>query len=291
MITCKRVSHFAADIVMWNEKRNPFPMIRRLVLTVLVLLVPAISLAKDGRPVHLSVLNGWTQEDGKVMAAIRLDLEEGWKTYWRAPGEGGIPPTLDLRRSRNLQGFAIEWPAPDVFEISGLRSIGYSDSVVFPLDLVPFDPARDVTLRGEIDLGVCKDICLPVTLRINGKLPVRQRGPNPEIAAALAARPIAGDKARLRKVTCTLTPADGGMILTADITMPSAGDPEIAVIESDDPDHWLTATENSRTGDTLTSTSFLASISGQTLMLDRSGLRFTVLGSDYAVDIQGCSGG
>lgn len=263
---------------------------RRLLSALLMTFAPTLAHAMDS-PVNLTVLNGWQQEDGTVIAGIKLDLDEGWKTYWRAPGEGGIPPLFDFTRSSNLEGFSVEWPAPVVFDQGGLRSIGYSDFVIFPLALTPANGTRDIKLRGSIELGVCKEVCIPMDIRINAKLPVDSTSRNPAIAAALVARPFSAEEAGVEKATCKLSPTDGGMTLSTSITMPSAGASEYTVIESADPDHWLTETENGRSGNTLTSTSFLASVSGQTLMVNRSDLRITVLGSDYAVDIQGCSGG
>lgn len=264
-------------------------MIRRLAFALIAALTPAFAHAMDN-PVHLSVMQGWTQEDGTVIAGVRLDLDDGWKTYWRAPGEGGIPPLFDLSRSSNLEGFAIEWPTPFVFDQGGLRSIGYKDFVVLPLVLTPADNGRAIKLRGNIEFGVCKDVCIPVDMRINARLDADATARNPAIVAALAARPFSDSEAGVKKATCKLSPAEGGMTVTTAISMPSSGQSEYTVLESTDPDHWFSETENRRSGDTLTSTSFLASMTGQTLMVNRSDLRITVLGSDYAVEIQGCSG-
>ena len=259
--------------------------------TVAAILIgaPSALMAMDN-PIHLSVINGWQTDEGTVVAGIRLDLDTGWKTYWRAPGDAGIPPVFDFSESGNLLDFQIEWPTPIVFDQGGMRSIGYKDAVIFPLVLTPKKAGEGITLEGVIDLGVCKDVCLPVSLEVDAFLATGTAKRNPALAAAMATRPFSSSEAGVEKTTCKITPTDGGMTLTTAITMPPAGSSEYAVIESNDPDHWLAETESHRDGQTLVSTSFMASLSGQTLMVNRSDLRITVLGSDYAVDIPGCAG-
>jgi DsbC/DsbD-like thiol-disulfide interchange protein len=242
-------------------------------------------------PVHLSVIQGWEQADGTRLAGIRLDLDEGWKTYWRAPGEAGIPPSFDFTRSRNLQGFLVEWPTPVVFDQGGMSTIGYKDFVIFPVVMTPKRESRKIALRGTIDIGVCKDVCLPVSLDLNAEISANVTDRDPALAAAMASLPFAPTDVGVSKVACDLAPEDGGFVLSTSVTMPPAGSSEFAIFESSDPDHWLTETKSQRSGDTLVSTGSLSSMSGMALSVNRSDIRITVLGSDYAVDIQGCTGG
>ena len=44
--------------------------------------------------------------------ALRLDIERGWHTYWRNPGESGLPTTLAWRLPPGYVAGDIEWPAP-----------------------------------------------------------------------------------------------------------------------------------------------------------------------------------
>lgn len=242
-------------------------------------------------PVHMTVIQGWEQADGTRLAGIRLDLDEGWKTYWRAPGEAGIPPAFDFTLSRNLEGFQIEWPTPVVFDQGGMSTIGYKDFVIFPVVLTPKRESRKIALRGVIDIGVCKDVCLPVSVNLNADIDANVTQRDPALAAALASRPFTPAEAGLKDVTCQLSPQEGGFAFSSLVTMPSAGSSEFTVFESADPDHWLTESTSQRNGDTLVSTSSLSSMSGVALSVNRADIRITVLGSDYAVDIQGCTGG
>jgi DsbC/DsbD-like thiol-disulfide interchange protein len=95
-----------------------------------VILTPAPAAAQfEGRSadevVEVSLIEGWRMENGRHMAGIRIALAPGWKTYWRAPGEGGVPTVLRLRSAEGIDGMAIHWPRPEVFFTNGIRSIGY----------------------------------------------------------------------------------------------------------------------------------------------------------------------
>lgn len=264
--------------------------LKRIASLIALVLLPSISAAMDN-PVHLSVIQGWQQDDGTRIAGIRIDLDDGWKTYWRAPGEAGIPPYFDFTSSKNLGAFEVEWPAPAVFDQGGMTTVGYKDFVIFPVILTPIKEKRRIDLRGELQLGVCKDVCLPVSLELDAVIEKSGSDRDPALAAAMAARPFDAQEVGVSNVTCKLEPDASGLALSAHVTMPSAGRNEFTVFESTDPDHWLAEAQSERRGDTLIATSVLSSMSGQDLMVDRSDIRITVLGSDYAVDIKGCTGG
>ncbi|MGI9370671.1 MAG: protein-disulfide reductase DsbD domain-containing protein, partial [Ruegeria sp.] len=125
--------------------------------------VPAHAEDADGI-VSLDILDGGLTPDGTYIGAIRLSLADGWKTYWRAPGDAGIPPQFDWKGSGNVADVSITWPSPHVFDQNGVRSIGYKDQLVLPVEITPKNPAKSVRLQGTMDLGVCKDVCVPRVL-------------------------------------------------------------------------------------------------------------------------------
>ncbi|SDX15706.1 Disulphide bond corrector protein DsbC [Ruegeria halocynthiae] len=240
--------------------------------------------------VQLDVLDGGKSDNGTYQGALRLTLKDGWKTYWRAPGDAGIPPQFDWSKSRNVGDIAITWPAPKVFDQNGLQSIGYEDQLVLPVEITPKNPAKPVRLRGEMDLGVCKDVCVPGRLGFDHTLDANA-GRNPAIAAALAQRPFSEREAGVAEATCQLTPTKDGMQIEAHITMPSAGGSEVAVIEPGNPTLWASQSDTDRRGNTLIARSEIINASGGPFALDRSEVRITVLGANHAVDIVGCSAG
>ncbi len=240
--------------------------------------------------VRVEVLDGGPTARGTHLAALRLTLADGWKTYWRAPGEAGIPPSFDWRGSRNLRDVAITWPAPEVFDTNGLRTIGYKHQLVLPVEVTPSDDGAAMRLRGRIEFGLCSDVCIPGALDFDGTLDP-QAGRNPAIAAALAQRPYSAAEAGVTSATCRLTPGADGLRVEARITMPSAGGKEIAVIEPGTPGIWAAETETRRSGGTLIAITELENETGGAFALTRSGLRITVLGTAHAVDIRGCDAG
>lgn len=236
------------------------------------------------------VIEGWMESDGSYVAGLELTLAPGWKTYWRSPGDAGIPPEFDWRRARNLGDVAIEWPTPTVFWQSGMRSVGYQDRVVLPLRLTPKRDGRSIHLRGEMTLGICADVCVPAEITIDTTLPPAAYTKTPSIVSALAALPYSEREAGVASARCHFTPTEDGMRVRAEIDMPSSGGTEQAVIETADPHIWVSEPETRRSGDRLTVSAEMMHSTDAITHIDRSGLRITVIGGSYAVDIKGCSG-
>ncbi len=260
------------------------------VLTSLAAVFPAIAGSLDD-VLEVRLLPGWRMADGTHMAALEITLDPGWKTYWRAPGDLGIPPQFDWRGSDNLAGVEIVWPTPKPLLQDGMTTIGYSGRVVLPLKVLPRRAGRDVRLDGRLEMGVCRDVCIPVQLRLDAALPRTSSARDPRIAAAIADQPYSAAEARVSAVRCSLTPASEGLSLRAEIAMPSAGGREVAVIETDNPAVWVAPTNATRKGGTLTVDTRMVHAEGRSFAVNRSGLRITVLGKSYAVDIQGCPAG
>ena len=236
----------------------------------------------------LTVLTGWETNRDSHMAGLRIDVPKGWKTYWRAPGDAGIPPQIDWAGSTNIASVAFNWPVPQVFELAGMRSIGYYDSVTIPIEVFRAS-AGEMRLSGVIEIGVCQDICVPVTLDFDAVLP-RGGEPDADIAAALRNRPLTAQEAGAGDMTCTVKPIDGGMQITASTTLAQHG-PEDIVIETSNPYVWVSEPDVTRTATRITATSDLIHVDGTSFAVDRAGIRMTVLGKSRAVDIQGCTAG
>ena len=242
-------------------------------------------------PIEAQVLSGWVMPNGDRMVALRLRLDPGWKTYWRAPGDAGIPPEFDWSRSRNLEGASVSWPTPEVFHENGMRSIGYTRDVIIPIRIAPDEGDAPVRLRGEMHLGVCSDICMPHTLHFDATLDTDETKPTPAIAAALAERPYSAKEAGVTAATCRIEPIEDGLRIEARVDMPSAGGTEEMVIEPGRLDIWVSEPKTHRSGGTVVATSELMHVSGGAFALDRSDIRLTVIGTSHAVDIRGCTPG
>jgi suppressor for copper-sensitivity B len=123
-------------------------------------------------------------------AAVELELEPGWKTYWRTPGDAGIPPVFDFAGSSNLGPVEVRFPVPervdDGFSISNV----YHGRVVLPL-AAAVDAAKPVDIALAVDLGVCADICIPARVEASLSVPAGETDPEAAslVAAAAAALP------------------------------------------------------------------------------------------------------
>ena len=102
-----------------------------------------------------------TEEQETVRIGVQIRLAPGWKTYWRSPGEAGIPPTFDWSGSRNLDAAHIHWPVPEYFESYGIGSWGYTGEVVFPIDVILEEKGAPLDLKLRLNLGLCEKICIP----------------------------------------------------------------------------------------------------------------------------------
>jgi DsbC/DsbD-like thiol-disulfide interchange protein len=127
------------------------------------------------------------------LAGFEIALAPGAITYWRDPGDAGLPPTLDFSLSDNVASVEPEFPAPKrIKEADGGEAFGYDGGVVFPLRVKPRDPTKPVTLKLNADFAVCEKVCLPAKARLELKLPSAQASPHASaIDAALAAVPRA----------------------------------------------------------------------------------------------------
>jgi suppressor for copper-sensitivity B len=113
-----------------------------------------------------------------VPLGLQFQLQPGWKTYWRSPGDAGLPASLDWSGSANLAGARLAWPAPRRFTLFGLDTFGYEDEVVLPIEARPADPTKPLALRLKVDYLVCEKICIPVSARLSVDLPASPPRPS-----------------------------------------------------------------------------------------------------------------
>lgn len=107
-----------------------------------------------------------TASRGDVIdGGVEILLEPGWYTYWRNPGEAGLPPIFDFSGSTNVAEVDVRYPAPERYHDGVSVSLIYRDEVVFPLTITPERPEEPVTVDVDLTFGVCKDVCIPARAR------------------------------------------------------------------------------------------------------------------------------
>ena len=116
------------------------------------------------RDAHSAVrLLAGSRSGAVLLGGIAIQLQPGWHTYWRTPGDSGVPPRFDFSKSDNVEAVTVLWPAPRKFDDgAGGTSLGYIKQIVLPLRIVAKNADKPVTLRASINYAVCEKLCIPV---------------------------------------------------------------------------------------------------------------------------------
>ena len=126
---------------------------------------------------------------GGVQAGIEIALEAKTHTYWRVPGDAGVPPVVSFEGSTNLASAELLFPAPLRLIEEGAVIFGYEGDVVLPLVVIPTDMTKPVSLKVKINYAACERICVPVEASLALVLPGDGKaGPNAALLADALAR-------------------------------------------------------------------------------------------------------
>lgn len=238
--------------------------------------------------VEVTLLPGYRLDGDSHMAAIRIRLAPGWKTYWRSPGDGGVPTVLRLTEATGVTGMAIHWPRPQVFFANGLRSIGYEGDVILPLEFA-LNASGQASISGHLELGVCMDVCMPISVDLSSVLP-NSATRDGAIAAALSDRPLTAAEAGAGAVTCAIEPINDGLRVTVRAQVPETGNDETLVVEHRDPMIWVSEAVTRREGGWITGVADVVPADHGPFAMNRGDLRITVIGSRQAVELSRCTG-
>jgi DsbC/DsbD-like thiol-disulfide interchange protein len=143
----------------------------RAALAFAFLLSPGATLAADASASpwtnltdsKVRLVSGTVELNGKptLLAGVQLRMNPGWKTYWKNPGDSGVPPHFNWSQSKNLKRAEVLYPAPHRFDDGGGTAIGYDDEVLFPVRITPEREGEPVELKLTFEYGLCKDLCIP----------------------------------------------------------------------------------------------------------------------------------
>ncbi|HUG60300.1 MAG TPA: protein-disulfide reductase DsbD domain-containing protein [Methylomirabilota bacterium] len=145
-----------------------------LVAVFPVFLVPSASAGPDfPEPATRLVTPGGPPVDGVHMIAVEIALPEGWHTYWRNPGDAGLPPLFDTSASTNLAAFDVAFPAPERWSDGYSTSIVYHGTAVFPVAVTAADVSAPIDIAVTMSFGYCREICIPATAELSATLDPR----------------------------------------------------------------------------------------------------------------------
>jgi suppressor for copper-sensitivity B len=115
-------------------------------------------------------------DDNQILLGLQIQLKEGWKTYWRSPGDSGIPPRFNWQGSQNVGQVKVHWPVPQGFSSFGFMTWGYGTEVIFPLVITRKAPSKPVVAQLSFEYGVCEEICIPLSQTFRLELPANNTG-------------------------------------------------------------------------------------------------------------------
>ena len=143
---------------------------------------------------QVRLISGTVDIDGKptLLAGVQMRMDPGWKTYWKNPGDSGVPPGFNWSGSKNLKEAEVLYPAPHRFADGSGTALGYAQEVVFPVKVTPEREGEPVELKLTFDYGICMDLCIPNETSLSLTLPagaVEDPGEDLLLADALARVP------------------------------------------------------------------------------------------------------
>jgi DsbC/DsbD-like thiol-disulfide interchange protein len=177
--------------------------------------------------------------NGTASAGIEIKLSPNFKTYWRSPGDSGLPPRFDWGASENLGSVNISWPAPERFGDGAGFSVGYKSDVVLPMRITAADPSKPVKLILNLDYAVCEKICIPAQGKAELVLPVQFEGSaHGAIRAAKKLVPLAialGETTTVPTIMAAMTSVQGDKTV---IMLDGKGIPDRLEAFVEGPDMW-----------------------------------------------------
>ena len=195
------------------------------------------SWSQDSKSAVRLIAGSNTGGDAPLRAGIEVKLQPGWHTYWRYPGDSGVPPRFDFAGSDNVRSAKVRYPAPRLFSDGGGQSIGYSGSVIFPIEVTPRQTGKPVILRLKVDYAVCEKLCVPAEGRAALGLAPGPSANDAALGAAEAQVPVLLDAAavdlRARRVNDAAKP-----LVAVDLKTPD-GKPVALLVEGPGPEWAL----------------------------------------------------
>ena len=142
-------------------------VVRAVAALALVSAVPAVQgqshakMSAEKPDIKADLLTGHPEAGGRELwVGVRLNLGPGWKTYWKSPGDAGLPTEFDWSGSSNIADAEVNWPAPSRLSILGFETIGYTHEVLFPVRIKVRDPGAETRIRLKLAIYACGTICI-----------------------------------------------------------------------------------------------------------------------------------
>ena len=240
--------------------------------------------------VSAKITDGWIEKDQKLIFGLKIDLNKNWKTYWRLPGHAGLEPLFTFDKSENVLAAKIIWPSPIIFGEENLSSIGYKDSVLLPLEVRPIDTSKPIKLEIQANIGLCEDVCIPVTLNVSYFATPGQNQENYEILGAILSEPIKSDDIGFQPPQCIIK--NGELIMEFNEKNVKTGieNIELFVIEVGSSVFYVNSKKAYVFDDRITVSTKNSVETELPGVISRERIKTTIIGSNQSLEFVGCSG-
>jgi DsbC/DsbD-like thiol-disulfide interchange protein len=166
-----------------------------------------------------------------MQAGVEMRLQKGWHTYWRYPGDSGVPPQFDFAKSDNLKSASVLYPAPELHTDAAGQTIVYQQDIIFPVEVVAQDASKPVKLHLALDYAVCENMCVPARGEAELTIAPGNSAPDPRLQSALA------------RVPAKESAADAGLIVkregnSALVSFPTPADTSVTIFVEGPSKDW-----------------------------------------------------
>jgi DsbC/DsbD-like thiol-disulfide interchange protein len=259
------------------------------IVTMFARVAPAADASAWSEDNHAAfrLIAGSNKADAPTLrAGVEIKLGPGWHTYWRYPGDSGVPPRFDFSQSENVAAVTVAYPAPHLLTDESNNSLVYTKGVIFPLRVKPKQTGKPVKLAVKLDYAVCEKICVPAQGSAELTLTPAASAQDAELSAAEARvpKPVSSEQAGLtvRRVNKAAKP-----LIMVDLKVPP-GKPVAIFVEGPTPE-WALPIPRPAPGGEEGHRQFGFELDGLPPGVDPKGhfdLTFTVVEGDQAYEIK-----
>jgi DsbC/DsbD-like thiol-disulfide interchange protein len=223
----------------------PLRAVPGVAVALLAVALSSPATAQDASPwqegAHSAVrLLAGSRSGAVLLGGVAFRLEPGWKTYWRTPGDSGMPPRFDFSKSDNIEAVTVLWPAPSKFpDGAGGHSLGYHDQVVLPLRIAAKNADKPITLRATVNYAVCAKLCVPVEATVELPFVSVASAEDSALAAALDTVPKPARVGDPNPLTIRDVKRNGQSTVTVDVVVTNPKDDVSLFVEGPTPDWAL----------------------------------------------------
>ena len=240
---------------------------------------------------RIQFLKAWDTRDGAFQYSLLIELKNNWKTYWKYPGNSGFTPKFQLISSKNLKDFSVSWPAPEVFYEGETKIYGFQKKLHLPIKVYPKNSGNDLNFDLRLDIGFCKDICIPETVYIKSvSAKPASKLQNEELLSYIRKVPIKLENSE-NYFSCKVQQDEGKLILIARFNSKFfKGKKHIkdVIFNYRGEEIWFSNKNQKSEKGTQIFNITLNHINEQSILLNKSKIEVTILTQDNGFILDGC---